>query len=503
MEHVFDELKRSLMEVQDLRIAAGLMSWDQQTMMPPRGAATRAEHLATLSRLAHERFIAPRIGDLLERLTSYEASLPPESDDASLIRVARRDYEKQCKVPAELAEEQARAASQARVAWIEARRNADFAIFLPYLERNVELLLEYAACFPEHADPYDALLDDYESGLTATEVETVFNRLKEVQPALVAHVTAHQDAVDDAVFWGHFPAEQQRTLSIAIIEHFGFDPEGWRLDIAPHPFASKTSTTDIRLTTRYNESHLAESLFAGMHECGHGLYEAGVSPTLERTLLSRGCSLSLHESQSRLWENLVGRSRPFWTFALPIVRSVFPDQFGAVDEETVYRAANKMHPSLIRVEADELTYNLHIILRFELEREMIHGRLALRDLPEAWNAKMEQYLGLTPPDDAHGVLQDIHWSGGGFGYFPTYALGNLISVQIWDRLQDDLPDLTEQMSRGEFAPLRTWLGERLHQHGRKFTPRETLQKVAGGPLDPEPYLRYLTAKVQSLYGPIR
>ena len=224
--------------------------------------------------------------------------------------------------------------------------------------------------------------------------------------------------VDDAVFWGHFPVEQQRALSIGIIEHFGYDADGWRLDIAAHPFASKTSTTDIRLTTRYAESHLAQSLFAGMHECGHGLYESGISLSLERTLLSRGCSLSLHESQSRLWENLVGRSRPFWTFALPIARDVFPEQFGGVDEETVYRAANKMHPSLIRVEADELTYNLHIILRFELEQEMIHGRLALRDLPEAWNAKMREYLGQAPLNDADGVLQDIHWSGGGFAFRP-------------------------------------------------------------------------------------
>lgn len=502
MERVFDELKQLLMEVQDLRIATGLMSWDQQTMMPPRGAATRAEQLATLSRLAHERFIDPHIGDLLKQLIPYEESLPAESDEASLIRVARRDYEKQRKVPAELEEEQACAASLARDAWIDARRNADFATFLPFLERNVELLLQYAACFPEHDDPYDALIDDYESGLTAREIETVFNRLKEVQPALVTHVAAHQDAVDDSVFWGEFPTEQQRVLSLAIIERFGLDAEVSRLDIAPHPFASKTSTTDIRLTTRYDEAHLAQSLFAGMHECGHGLYEAGVSPSLERTLLSRGCSLSLHESQSRLWENLVGRSRPFWTFALPIVRDVFPGQFGGVDEETIYRAANKMHPSLIRVEADELTYNLHIILRFELEQDMIHGRLPLRDLPEAWNAKMEQYLGQTPPDDAKGVLQDIHWSGGGFGYFPTYALGNLISVQIWDRLQNDLPDLTDQMAQGEFAPLRAWLGEHLHRYGRKFTPRETLKLVAGGPLDPEPYLSYLTAKVESLYGPV-
>jgi len=306
--------------------------------------------------------------------------------------------------------------------------------------------------------------------------------------------------VDDAPMRGQFPAEDQKRLALRVIEKWGYRPENFRLDPTAHPFAASMTPQDIRLTTRYDESFLAMSFFGTLHEMGHGLYEHGVSPTLERTLLCRGASLGLHESQSRMWENLVGRNRPFWQFAYPIAREIFPEHFAKYDEGSVYRSANKMRPSLIRVEADELTYSLHIIIRFEIEQMLFNGDLKAAELPDVWDAKVKEYLGIEVPDYARGVMQDVHWSEGYFGYFPTYALGTILASQIWERILGDIPDLEQQIATGEFNALRSWLVEHLHRHGRKFTPKETIVLVAGGPLDPEPYLRYLTSKVTSLYG---
>jgi carboxypeptidase Taq len=435
---------------------------------------------------------------LLDELSPFEASLPPDSDEASLIRVTRRDWEKARRIPSDLAAELARAGAAGFEAWVAAKAASDFARFLPALERNVELKHRYVACFD--GAPYDVLLDDYERGMTAAEVATVFDRLKLGLVPLVARIRERADAVDDTCLAGDFPVDCQKALVLRIIERFGYDPAGWRLDPTHHPFAESLATTDIRLTTRYDERNLAMALFGTIHECGHGLYEAGIDPALERTPLAHGASMALHESQSRLWENLVGRGRPFWRFAYPRLREAFPHHFAGVPEETVYRAVNKVKPSLIRVEADEATYPLHIILRFELERDLFEGKLAPRDLRDAWNAKVRDYLGLEVPSDATGVLQDVHWSGGLFGYFPTYALGTVIAVQIWERVRDDLPDMDELFARGEFTALREWLREHLHRFGRKFTPKETIARVAGGPIDPEPFLRYVTAKVEALYG---
>jgi len=315
-------------------------------------------------------------------------------------------------------------------------------------------------------------------------------------------VLNHPDAVDDSPMRGHFPENDQRTLSVELLRYWGFNEEEWRLDPTAHPFAASIATSDIRLTTRYDQANLAMSLFGSLHECGHGLYEHGVSSELERTPLCRGSSLSLHESQSRMFENLIGRSREYWIFAYPILRSVFPEQFANVDEESVYRSVNKMEPSLIRVEADELTYSLHIILRFEIELELFNGTLKVSDLPEVWNAKIKEYLGLDVPSDDVGVLQDVHWGDGLLGYFPTYALGTIIASQIWNRMNAEFTGLNDQVARGQFDPVRSWLVEHLHRHGRKFTPKETILLAAGGPIDPEPYLHYLSDKVISLYGPL-
>lgn len=500
MNPQFIELKNRLNEIADLAKIGAVLSWDQQTMMAPKGAAIRAEQMATLGKIAHEKFTSDEIGKLLDDLRDYEASLPYDSDEASLIRVARQDYQKQKAVPTELRAEMTRTAALARMAWIEARKQSDFKIFLPHLEKNVELKRKYVECFAPYDHVYDPLLDDFERGMKTAEVKTIFEALKKDLIPLIAQIRERVDTVSDACLHGHFPIEKQREFALTILERFGFRSDSWRLDPTVHPFASNSGIGDIRITTRYYEDFINPSLFGAMHECGHGLYENGVDPALERTLLARGASSSLHESQSRMWENLVGRSRAFWKFFYPKLQTTFPEQFQNVELETFYRAINRVHPSFIRVEADEATYGLHIIIRFELEQEIMEGTLALKDVPEAWNARMKQYLGVDVPNDAQGCLQDIHWSGGMFGYFPTYQLGNIIAAQIWEKVLADLPDLYAQFERGKFMPLREWLREKLHRHGRKFTPKETLQRVVGGSIDVAPYIRYLKAKFGEIYN---
>ena len=493
MNTTFERLNTRLAEIVDLRKAVGILYWDQQTMMPLAGAAGRAEQIATLSRTAHELFVAEETGRLLDELRSYEDSLDPDSNEASLVRVTREDYEKARRVPPELRAELSRAGSQGFHVWVEARAKNDFALFLPVLERNVELKHRYVECFEPADEPYDVLLDDYERGMTTAEVREVFDELKRELVPLIADLREHDDSSLADVVTGDFPLAAQRAISHEVVELFGFRPDTWRLDPTEHPFASGAGVDDIRITTFYHEHNL-ESLFATMHEYGHGLYEHQIDAALDRTPLGTGVSLGLHESQSRMWENLVGRGMPFWRFFYPRLREAFPAQLRNVELDRFYRAVNRIVPSLIRIHADEVTYNMHVILRFELEQEIVNGRVDLRDLPEEWNRRMDEYLGIEVPSDAEGVLQDVHWSGGAIGYFSTYSLGNVMSLQIWDRVLADIPDLDDQFERGEFGQLREWLHERLHRHGRKFSPRETLERVAGGPLDAAPYLRYLREK---------
>jgi carboxypeptidase Taq len=489
----YAELRERLGQLWDVVKLTGLAGWDQQTMMPPAGAGVRAHLLATGSKLVHDLLVAPELGELLDELGPYEESLDYDSDEASLIRWTRRDREKELRVPAQLREEQSMAAAEAFPVWVEARRNADFELFRPYLERNVELRRRYAECF-EVDEPYDALLDDFEPGMKTEEVRVVFDRLKEGLVPLIAEASAQE--IDDSMLHGHFPIDAQKELEVVLLDRFGFREGSWRLDPVEHPFAASMGTSDIRMTTNYSEREF--SVFAPLHEGGHALYEHNVDPALERTPLCRGVSLALHESQSRMFENLVGRSLQFWRWGYPHVQRLFPEQFGRVELEDFHRAINKVQPSLIRIEADEATYSLHIILRFELEQELIEGSVAVGDLPRVWNERMDEYLGVEVPNDARGVLQDVHWSRGTLGYFPTYALGNVISVQIWEKVLEDVPDLHDHFEQGDLTPLTGWLRERLWRHGRKFTPQETLERVVGGGLDPEPYLRYLNGKLGAL-----
>jgi carboxypeptidase Taq len=495
----FEELRRRVAEVSDLARASAILGWDQQTMMPPRGAAGRAEELATLGRVIHERFTSPEIGRLLDELADVEQQHPHDSFEASLVRVTRVDWEKARKVPAELRAEMSRASSLGHQVWVRARAENDFAAFLPVLRENLELRRRYIACFEgDYDEPYDAALDDYERGMKTAEVRTIFDYLKEHQAPLV-HAIADAEPLTE-VRPRTFPIELQKQFELEVVRRFGFDETSWRLDPTVHPFASGAGTQDIRITTRYFESNL-DGLFATMHECGHGLYEHQIDPQLERSPLARGTSLGMHESQSRMWENLVGRSLPFWRFFFPRLQELFPEALRGYDAMRWYREVNAVEPSLIRVEADETTYNLHIILRFELEQDLLAESFPLEQLPEEWNRRMWEYLRVEVPDDTHGVLQDVHWSAGGLGYFPTYALGNLISAQLWERLSADLPDLPEAFEQGEFGALREWLRENLHRHGRKFTPSETLERAAGfGRIDPEPYVRYLRLKIGDIYG---
>ena len=496
----FVELKTRLAEIHDLGKVASLLSWDQAVTMPPGGAPARAEQMATVGRLAHELFTRPEIGRMLDDVTAYEASLPYESDDACLIRATRYDYERATKVPSELRGEMTRVASLSRSAWAGARANSDFAAFQPFLQQTIDLKKRYVDCYAPTGDPYDVLLDDFERGMKSVEVRRIFSELKAAIVPLIAAIAERSDTVDDRCLHGEFPIDRQREVCLAILHRFGYTEGEWRFDPTAHPFASNTSLGDIRLTTRYYVDNLSPSLFGSMHECGHGLYEHGISPSLERTPLCRGTSLGIHESQSRLWENLVGRGRAAWRFFLPELKNAFP-QLSNVDLETFYRAINKVQPGLIRVEADELTYGLHVVLRFELEQEMLSGTLPLNELPDAWNARMKSYLGVDVPDAARGVLQDVHWSLGYVGYFPTYVIGSIVSAQIWEKAIAAMPGLEQQFEQGEFMPLREWLRENLHQYGRKFTPQETLQKVTGSDaVQVGPYVQYLTAKFSEIYG---
>ena len=493
----FDDLRERLAEISDLSKTGALLGWDQHVMMPPGGAALRAEQLATVGRIAHQKFTSPEVGKLIDDLRGWGEQQEYDSFEASLIRVAAADWEKASKVPSELRAEMSRSAALANPVWVDARKRNDFAAFLPVLRKNLDLRKRYIDCFDVGDEPYDIVLDDYERGMKTKEVRELFDYLKEHQAPLVKEVAAQggNEPHDH-----DFAIEPQKVFELEVVRAFGFTDEAWRLDPTVHPFASGTGVTDIRITTRYFSEHLG-GLFGTMHECGHGLYEHQVDPALERSPLARGVSLGMHESQSRMWENLVGRSLPFWRHFFPRLQQLFPDELGGYDHDRWYREVNAVEPSLIRVESDEATYNLHIILRFELEQAMLADEFPLEQLPEEWNRRMWEYLGIEVPNDTLGVLQDVHWSGGSVGYFPTYALGNLISAQIWEKVTTDLPDLHDGFEQGDFAPLRDWLREHLHRHGRKFTPGETLERVVGtSQIDPEPYVRYLREKLAAIYG---
>ncbi|CAN5155261.1 carboxypeptidase M32 [soil metagenome] len=494
MEADLRTLRERLSEISDLGRMLFLAAWDQRVNMPTLGGPARAEAMATLGRIAHEKFVDGEIGTLLERLSPYEESLEHDSDDASLIRVTRRDWEKARRVPTDLRTEMLLAGAQGHQVWVDARKNNDFAAFLPTLERNLDLRKRYAECFEWDDSPYTPLLDDFEPLMKTTEVAEVFDTIRPV----LAELVRDAPRVDASFLDVPYAPELQRTFAERVLATVGFENGSWRLDPTVHPFCISFSTRDVRLTTRYQPTGL-DSFWSTMHEAGHGLYAHGIGASLERTPLANAPSLGLNESQSRTWENLVARSRPFWSYWYEPLQETFPEQLGSIDFDAFMAAVNRAEPGLLRVEADETTYSLHIILRFNIERRLIEETLAPKDLPEAWSEAMRDLLGVDVPDDARGVLQDVHWSSGGIGYFPTYALGNVISLQIWSVVQEAIPDLDAQMEAGELEGLSAWLTENLYSLGRKLTPKETIERLTGSStIDPQPYLTYLRDKLSAL-----
>jgi carboxypeptidase Taq len=494
-----EQLRERTAELSDLGHAAQLLEWDQQTMMPAEGSAARAEGRATLERLSHEMFVSEQTGELLDRAREALDGAEPDSDEARLVAVTTRRRDKAIRVPTELTAEIARAGSLGQDAWVKARASSNFHEFAPYLEHNFELARRYVDCFEGYESAYDVLLDDYEPGMKSTEVARLFDELKHELVPMIATLAENAGRVDATVLEGAFPIDRQRRLVAEVVERMGYDAASWRMDDAVHPFATSFGNRDVRITTRWDEANLVPALYAAMHECGHGLYEAGIADSLQRTPLGQVESLSMHESQSRLWENMVGRGRPFCGVLAPRIADVFSDAVPNLDPDAFYRAVNRVSPSFIRVEADEATYGLHVILRFELEQQLIDGKLPIADLPEAWNARFKDYFGLEVTDDALGVLQDVHWSFGAIGYFPTYSLGNLIAGQLWERAHRDIPELDERLAAGQLGELREWLREHVHRYGSKFSTTELLQRVVGGPIEVGPFVSYLRRKLSDVY----
>jgi carboxypeptidase Taq len=498
MEETFAQLKKILAEVADLEHAAALLDWDQQTYMPPGGIEARGNQLGTLRGLAHQKFISEDVGQRLEDLEPLLEELEEDSDQARLLRVTKREYDKQTRVPSEFVSEFSRVTAAAHGAWIEARKNDDFAHFQPHLKKIVSLRRQYADYFAPYDHVYDPLLDDFEPGMKTAAVQEIFAGLRPKQVALLQAIE-DKPQVDDSFLHLQYEEQGQWDFGVDVITQFGYDWDRGRQDKSAHPFTTNFSINDVRITTRVDPTFLNTALFGTLHEGGHAIYEQGVSQDLERTPIGTGASLAIHESQSRMYENLVGRSYDFWVCFYPRLQQIFPAQLGNVDLEAFYQGINKVEPSLIRVEADEATYNLHIMLRLELEIALMEGDLEIADLPEAWNERMQDYLGLTPTDDASGVLQDVHWSAGILGYFPTYALGNLVSAQLWERINRDIPDLSDQIRSGKFDRLLDWLRENVHRHGAKFRPQELVKRIVGKPIDPQPYLAYLEHKFGEVY----
>jgi carboxypeptidase Taq len=494
------QLTERLREINDLDSAGALLSWDQSTYMPPGGAEARGRQLATLSRLMHEKLTHPDIGELLDALEPYARSLPYDSPDAALIRVTRRDYQKAIKVPPEFVAEMSRQTSASYMAWTRARPDNDFPSILPYLQRTLDLSREFAGFFPGYDHVADPLIDVADQGATARRLRKLFGELRSRLVPLVRSI-AERPPIDTSCLRGTFPEAQQVEFGLDVVRRFGFDIERGRLDRSPHPFTTRFSIGDVRITTRVRESTISDALFSTLHEAGHAMYEQGVDPSFEGTPLARGVSSGVHESQSRLWENMVGKSRAFWSFFFPRLSSIFPAQLGSVTLADFYRAINKVEPSLIRTDADEVTYNLHVMIRFDLELDLLEGKLAASDLPDAWRERCRRDLGLVPPDDRDGVLQDVHWYGGLIGgAFQGYTMGNVLSAQLFEAAVAACPEIPSRIENGRFEELFGWLGENLYHHGAAFTPAELIERAAGGPLDIEPYMRYLTSKYSEIYS---
>ncbi len=500
VKSTYQQLIAEIKQISLLGSCASVLGWDKQTYMPKGGAGHRAEQLALLSGMIHERATAPQIGDWLSEIENSDLISDPHSEPAVNVRELRRDYDRAIKLPRTLVEELARVATISQQVWREAREKSDYALFQPHLTKILELKHQQVNALNTGETPYDTLLDDYEPGETSENLTRVFSGLRDELVELVGAIAESGKKPDENILTRTYPIDQQEAFGKIAAAQIGFNFDNGRLDITTHPFCSGIGPGDTRLTTRYNTNFFSESFFSIMHEAGHGIYDQGLNDEHYGTPMGGSISLGIHESQSRMWENFVGRSEAFWTHFYPKAQTAFPDALSDVSERDFYAAVNAVAPSYIRVEADEATYNLHIMLRFELEQALIDGELKAEDIPGVWNETFEKYLGITPPDDAQGCLQDIHWSGGGIGYFPTYSLGNLYAAQFFEQARQDVGDLNAQFAEGVFEPLKNWLTEKIYSQGQRYRANELIEVVTGKPLSHEPLMRHLRAKYEPLYG---
>jgi len=501
-----EPLTTRLLEIQRINSAASVLSWDQETYMPAGGGQARAEQIAVLQGLAHQKLVSSEIESLLSQWVDPETgqAIDQPGDlwdepSRSLLREVWRDFSRAKKLPSDFVIALSRECSLAQQVWVEAKKKNSFAMFLPNLRTVLSFKREEAQYLGYTDSPYNALLDGYEPGATIATLEPVFAQLKARLVPLLKRITQSRVHIDDGFLRRSYAHTSQLEFGRLVLTAMGYDFERGRLDLSAHPFTTSFHPTDVRVTTYVHEHDLPSCLFSCIHEGGHGLYDQGLDQQYYGTPLGDSVSLGIHESQSRLWENCVGRSRTFWRFFYPILQQTFHDQLGNVSAEGFYTAVNCVKPSLIRVEADELTYNLHIMLRFEIEQDLIEGKTRPEDLPEIWNRKMEEYLGIVPPTDTEGVLQDVHWSFGAFGYFPTYTLGNLYSVQFFEQAMKEIPHLEDQIATGQLTSLRRWLGQKIHRWGRMFTPEHLSRRITGSPVDPEPFLAYAEKKYGEIY----
>lgn len=498
----YTKLTTELREITTLASVSAIVGWDEQVMLRPGGMEFRSRQAALLARLIHERFTSKQIGDWLGELEVSELAKDKDADAAVVLRELRRDYDRATKVPATLVEEFARTTTLAQAAWVEARAKNDFPSYAPWLAKVFELRRQEAACVGSPTgNPYDALVDTYEAGETVESLTQLFDAMKPRLVKLIERVAGSSRKAPHDILERAYAKDAQEKLARHAAEAIGFDNNAGRLDVSVHPFCTGIAPGDTRITTRYDEHFFGDAFFGTLHETGHAMYEQGLpKATHFGTALAEATSLGIHESQSRLWENLVGRSRVFWTHFLPKARDAFPQTLDGVREEDWMFAINDIQPSFIRTEADEATYNLHVLLRFELEPKLLSGDLPVSDVPRIWNERFKSYLGLDVPDDARGCLQDVHWACGLVGYFPTYVLGNMYAAQFYEQAKKDLGDLEAQIARGEFAPLLAWLRSNIHVHGKRYRGRELAKRITGKDISPDALLNHLERKASEYYG---
>lgn len=499
----YTQLCLMMREAGHLNAVAALVGWDQETYMPPAAAAGRAEQASLLAGIVHVKRTSPRVGELLAACEADDTLMKPGSENAANVREMRRDFDRATRLPAELVAELAKVGSQAQEVWKQAREKSDWAMFAPWMERMFTLMKRKAECYGVAAggEAYDALVDEYEPGATAATLEATFTPLRASLTELLAKVAEKGTTPSEKPLKLKLDPASQHAFGQFVLKSCGFDLRAGRLDVTTHPFCSGIGPGDTRLTTRYREEKFTDALYGTLHEMGHGLYEQGL-PKRDHfgEPLAGDISLGIHESQSRMWENFVGRSKPFWKWALPHAKKILGKQMGKYDVKDYFMAVNTAKPSLIRVEADEATYNLHVMIRFEIERALLSGAMKVKDVPSEWNRRYTEYLGVKVPDNRRGCLQDVHWSFGLVGYFPTYTLGNLYAAQFWEKISADLPDLQKQIGKGKFDDLKTWLNEKIHKHGRRYRAGELCKRVTGKDLSAQPLLKHLSDRIETVYG---